>query len=202
VALDTGDISESGNLYFTDARVLASTLTGFVAGADTAILATDTVLQGLEKTQGQINSRMSSLSDDTTPALGGDLTLGANQVLHDSSGIQKGQAAGNTYFDDYDHALTLSASTTAVIAALTVAHATYDAQKIDYKIASATHARVGSLFIATNGTDVSITDTNSETSDMQISFSAAINGSNIEISYDNSSASTATMRAQTRRFKA
>jgi len=202
VVLDTGDVAENGSLYFTNARVLASALTGFAAGADSTILAADSVLAAFQKAQGQINARLSSVSEDTAPALGGNLTLGANQVIHDASGIQKGQVAGDTYFDDYDHALSLSASTTAVIAAMTVAHATYDAQKIDYKIASASEVRVGSIFLATNGVDVSISDTYSETDAMDISFSAAINGSDIEISYNNSSIVAATMRAQSRRFKA
>lgn len=42
---------------FTEADVLATPLTGFVAGADTAIVATDTILQFANKTQGQINRR-------------------------------------------------------------------------------------------------------------------------------------------------
>lgn len=55
--LDTSVVPESGvtNLYFSNARVLGVPLTGFVAGPG-VIVATDTVLQAMEKTQGQINA--------------------------------------------------------------------------------------------------------------------------------------------------
>jgi hypothetical protein len=42
---------------FTEAQVRSTPLTGFVAGTDTAIVATDTILQFANKTQGQINRR-------------------------------------------------------------------------------------------------------------------------------------------------
>lgn len=45
----TSDLSEGTNKYFTEARVLASVLAGFVSGADAAVLATDSVLQGFQK---------------------------------------------------------------------------------------------------------------------------------------------------------
>lgn len=51
VVLDTGDISESGNLYFTEARVRSSVITGFSSGAGT-VAATDTVLQAINKLDG------------------------------------------------------------------------------------------------------------------------------------------------------
>jgi len=51
VVLDTGDISESGNLYFTEARVRSSVITGFSSGAGT-VAATDTVLQAVNKLDG------------------------------------------------------------------------------------------------------------------------------------------------------
>lgn len=57
VSLDTDDISEgSSNLYHTSSRVLNTVLTGFSAGPNSAVTASDTVLQGLQKLQGQINS--------------------------------------------------------------------------------------------------------------------------------------------------
>lgn len=202
VVLDTSDIAENGNLYFTNARVLASTLTGFVAGGDVDIIATDSVLEAFQKAQGQINARIGSVFEDGAPALGGDLIVGPNAIVHTPLGLEKGLIPGATYYDDYDHALTLSASTTAVIGALTVAHGDYDAQEISYKISAGGGVRVGRIFIATNGSDVAITDSYSDTADLDIEFSAAINGANIEVSYNNSSVSAGTMRAQTRRFKA
>lgn len=51
VVLDTGDISESGNLYFTEARVLGTDIAGFSSGAGT-VAATDTILQAINKLDG------------------------------------------------------------------------------------------------------------------------------------------------------
>jgi len=52
----TSQITESGNLYFTTARVLATALAGFtVAGTRTAIVAGDTILQSFGKVQKYFN---------------------------------------------------------------------------------------------------------------------------------------------------
>jgi hypothetical protein len=48
---------QTWDVPFTEAQVRSTPLTGFVAGADTAIVATDTILQFANKTQGQINRR-------------------------------------------------------------------------------------------------------------------------------------------------
>jgi hypothetical protein len=54
VVLDTADVSEDpSNLYFTQARVLTAPITGFAAAAG-VIVATDTVLQAINKLQGNI----------------------------------------------------------------------------------------------------------------------------------------------------
>ena len=52
--LDTDAVAEGSNLYFTDARSIASPLTGYAAGADAAIAATDTILEAFGKVEGQI----------------------------------------------------------------------------------------------------------------------------------------------------
>lgn len=48
------------NLYYTDVRAkaaaIAAALTGYAAGSDAAIAATDTILQAFAKTQGQVNA--------------------------------------------------------------------------------------------------------------------------------------------------
>lgn len=202
VVLTTSEISEGSNLYFTNARTLASTLTGFSAGSDTAVLPADTVLQAIEKLQGQVSARLSSVSEDTSPALGGDLSTSGNAVLHGTDGLEKGQSAGSTFFDDYDHSLALAATSSGVISALTVDKSVYDSMKIDYKIAAGSNSRVGTLLVAVNGSNIAITDTYAETGDTDITFSAALNVNDLEISFNNPSASAGTMRAQSRRFKA
>jgi hypothetical protein len=72
VVLNTNDIAEgSNNRYFTEARVLASILTGYSVGSNAALAAGDTLLQALGKLQGQINARMPLSYLDTASNLGG-----------------------------------------------------------------------------------------------------------------------------------
>jgi len=56
ITLSTTEIAEGGNLYFTNARVIATTLTGFVASAGT-VSASDTVLTALQKHEANINGK-------------------------------------------------------------------------------------------------------------------------------------------------
>jgi len=55
VSLTTSNISELTNLYFTTARVLATQLTGYTSSAGT-VSATDTILQAIQKLNGNINT--------------------------------------------------------------------------------------------------------------------------------------------------
>jgi hypothetical protein len=53
----TDDLDEgSSNLYFTEAKVRATVLTGFNTGANDGIEETDTIIEALEKVQGQIDA--------------------------------------------------------------------------------------------------------------------------------------------------
>lgn len=53
VNLTTANVSEVTNLYFTQARVLATLLTGYVSGSGT-ITASDTILQAIQKLNGNV----------------------------------------------------------------------------------------------------------------------------------------------------
>lgn len=67
----TDDLSEGlNNLYFTAARVRATVLTGFAQVTAGIVLASDTVLQGLQKLQAQITNLYES-KEDTIEAGGG-----------------------------------------------------------------------------------------------------------------------------------
>lgn len=54
--LDTDDVTEAGNLYFTTSRVLGTTLTGLSTASNSAISASDTILQAIGKLQAQIDA--------------------------------------------------------------------------------------------------------------------------------------------------
>lgn len=59
--LNTTAVAEGTNLYFTEPRVLGTDLLGFSA-TNSAIIASDTVLQAFNKTQGQINNLNTTVS--------------------------------------------------------------------------------------------------------------------------------------------
>lgn len=50
------------NLYFTVGRVLATAITGYASGANTALAATDTLLAALGKIQGQLTAHVASIA--------------------------------------------------------------------------------------------------------------------------------------------
>ncbi|QOR55482.1 MAG: hypothetical protein ULS35scaffold63_39 [Phage 33_17] len=59
VILDSDEIEEGSiNLYYTNARSLATILSGYSSGSNVSISGTDTILQALEKIQAQINARL------------------------------------------------------------------------------------------------------------------------------------------------
>ena len=83
VVLTTADISEVTNLYFTQARVLATLLTGFSAAAGT-VTATDTILQAFNKIVANVNNLEAALADyiifDTIASGALNTLIGTNAV--------------------------------------------------------------------------------------------------------------------------
>ena len=61
VSLTTSNINEGTNLYFTNARTIASTLTSYTSGAGT-ITSSDTILTAIQKLNGNIGSIVSGVS--------------------------------------------------------------------------------------------------------------------------------------------
>ena len=85
----TDDLSEGGtNLYFTDARVLASTLTGFVSGAG-AVSASDSVLGSIQKLDGNVAALEASVAALSTT----DVSEGTNLYFTDARADARVQAA-------------------------------------------------------------------------------------------------------------
>jgi hypothetical protein len=66
----TTDLSEGTNLYFTDARSIASPLTGYVKGAGT-VAATDSIIEAVEKLDGNLDNKLETvdLTSDVTGIL-------------------------------------------------------------------------------------------------------------------------------------
>jgi hypothetical protein len=62
-AATTDDLGEgASNLYFTSARVLATTLTGLSTSTSTAVTASDSVLVGIGKLQAQVNTNATAIA--------------------------------------------------------------------------------------------------------------------------------------------
>ena len=78
----TSDLPEGSNLYFTNARAIGATLTGYVSGAGT-ITSADSILSAIEKLNGNISTgdfANKELSNLTTTAINTNLLFGADGV--------------------------------------------------------------------------------------------------------------------------
>jgi hypothetical protein len=94
--LDTSVVPENTNLYFTNARAISSTLTGYVSGAGT-ITAADTILQAIQKLNGNISTGYVPYTGATsnvdlgafnliTPKVIGGSAVGSQLALQGTSG--------------------------------------------------------------------------------------------------------------------
>ena len=91
----TTDLSEGTRLYFTNARAIASTLTGYVSGAGT-VSSADSVLQAIQKLNGNIGTLVTGVSSvaGTTNRITASPTTGA--VIVDISTSYIGQSSITT----------------------------------------------------------------------------------------------------------
>jgi hypothetical protein len=116
VSLTTSNISEGSNLYYTNARTIASSLTGYVSGAGT-ISASDTILTAIQKLNGNIGSLTTGVSSvfgrtGAVVAATGDYTT--SQVTE----------ASNLYFTNLRAQSAISLTTTGTSGAATLVGAT------------------------------------------------------------------------------
>lgn len=75
--LNTTAVVEGSNLYFTNARAIGSTLTGYVSGAGT-ITASDTILSAIQKLNGNVSALVSGVS--SVNGLTGAVTLTTSNI--------------------------------------------------------------------------------------------------------------------------
>ena len=212
-AKDSDDLSEgSTNLYHTDARAKSAAVVNSSAGSETDQAMSVSASKAYISSEISGSGAMQDLIDDTTPQLGGDLDVNGNAIEDDSSEIviagqnsirRAKQASKSNYVEEeYLHSVSLLASqSSTVISSLNFAHASIDAVEIVYKLKDSAGAlRMGTLRVVTDGTNVSLNDVGTELGDSSaIEFDAAVNGANVEISYD-SGANTATMRCDIKRM--
>jgi hypothetical protein len=160
---------------------------------------TDNTLPRFDGTGGKLIQSSGITVDDSNNI------SGFEAFVHGSDGLKIGASTTDFYEHEYINAITLTASqTSAVAAAFTFAHASYEGVIIEYKIKEATtnNTRTGTLYITTNGSDTSLTDTFTEIgAGVGTTWDLNINGSNIEVRYT-TTANTKTMRAIMKRIKA
>ena len=102
--LDTLAVTENTNLYFTNARAIAATLTGFSAGAGT-VTAADSILTALQKLQGT-NTTLSGTShtqhtDTGTTSATFQIQSGSSgPKLKNNGGVLEVRNAGDTAYAD------------------------------------------------------------------------------------------------------
>lgn len=135
-----------------------------------------------------------------------DLTLnangGSNSVQLINSGFKRGATSSRYVNQIYTDAITLTGSASGTVAStFTVAFATIYAQEITYTVkdSSSNATRIGTIRVATDGTNTSITDMYTETADVGLSWAAQISGSNLQLTYT-TTANNKIMRADTKQF--
>lgn len=183
-------------------RATATDASGFMVASSV----TDTELGYVSGVTSAIQTQLDGKLNLSGGTMTGDLTLGDNRLLHGNNGLRMANSSTPTsYFEtEYEHTVTLTASqTSAVASAFTFAHGTYEAVQIEYKIKEATTnaLRTGTLYIVSNGTDTSMTDSNTETADVGVTWDLNINGANTEVRYT-TTANNKTMRAIIKRILA
>jgi len=121
-----------------------------------------------------------------------------------SSVFKRSKDGSNFIEQEYVHNTSLSNNVAdQPIAAFQFAHASVQGLEIEYSIKEATsnRVRIGKVSIVTNGTDISCVDSYNETADVGITFSAAINGANVEVRYTSTNSGNArTLRGDLKRF--
>ena len=202
-------ISSSSAIVEASAITASRVLVSDSNGIPVASSITSTTLGYLDATssiQTQLNAKLDSVSEDTAPQLGGHLDLNSKSLTGD---MRRADSGSPTRYvaEDYIDSITLTESTTAVASAFTFDSKVIKSKHIDYTIVEGNKRRAGRLIVVANNAAaaaadaVSIVDYSTETADVGVSWSAAMNGDNVEISYT-TSANDKTMRADQKVFLA
>lgn len=207
VTLTTDNVSEgSTNKYFSAAAAQTAVVIDSIADADT------THAPSRNAVFDALALKLASVSQDTAPALGGNLEVGANTIeaaanpvlLAGQNAVRRAKQASKTSFveEEYIHSIALAGSqSNTTISAFTFAFASFEGLEITYKFkqTSTSNVRIGTMRVVTNGTSVVLNDIYTDSADTAIAFSAVVNGSNIEIRYT-SGTNGGTMRADVKKF--
>lgn len=210
------------NLYFQDingylTRADSSSTLILQGGAGGLNVRADSSLSGsglsIYTTNNAGNTKTLSISTGTSSSgNSGSLSLYTGtaagtrgRIVISTNTMQIGNDLGSSFYEqEYLHSTALSASqTNTVISTLTFASSSFYGATLEILCKEATTNTVEMLtmLITTNGTTLNYTIIGTNTTTPNISFSATLNGSNVEIRYS-SGANTGTARINIKRFKA
>jgi hypothetical protein len=151
-----------------------------------------------------LSGKLSDVVGDTSPQLGGDLDPNGKAIINT---VRFGATAANSVEEDYLHAQSLTASTTAVLATLTFDSKVYKSLMIEYTCRRGNDRRTGRIMISANNVAtaassvVDIFHDELDTTDLALTWSVAMNGDNVEVSYTTSTG-TYVANMHVKRFKA
>ena len=142
-----------------------------------------------------------AINSSLLPASNDSISLGSSTLAYaESHSVLSYTHASTTDFtvEKAVASTALAASSTTLISGLSFAHATYKSAIIQYQFSEATTnaRRVGTLYVTTDGTTSSLSDTNADTAAISLDFSAAVNGANLEISAVSTSSNICSFRAK------
>jgi hypothetical protein len=220
------DISASAAIAYsklaalTADRALVSDASGVVSASSVSSTELGHLSGVTSAIQTQLDGKVSGPASATDEAVARfDLTTGkliqnSNTNLNDSGSLTIADSLkrgdGNlTDFveEEYIHNASLTASTTAVLSNLTFDSKVVKALQIDYMARNGDNRRTGKIMLVCDNAasvaaaNVSIFDSSTETADIGLSWSAAINGDNVEVSYTTSSG-TYSVNLDVKRLKA
>ena len=187
----------------TASRVLVSDGSGVVS-ASSVTATTLSYLDATSSIQTQLNGKLNTVSQDTSPQLGGDLDLNGKAF---KGIIRQGASVANSLETEYVHNVSLTASTTAVLSELTFDTKLYKSVEITYSAKNGNDRRTGRIMIAANnGSGVASSTVQCfhdelDTADLNLSWDVAMNGDNCELSYTTGAGAYAVWM-EVKRFKA
>jgi len=96
-----GEVSSTigdGALTLVNSAVIGKVLTGYISGTNTALAATDTILQAFEKTQGQINAKQNTLTTGLVSSGNTAITVtGSRYIIGGTMAITHATTDGNLH---------------------------------------------------------------------------------------------------------
>lgn len=204
----TSDVTWSANSFVTTVAKIAGVSVGTPTGTGNVVFSASPTLTGtITAAAANFSGALGANGGITsTGALTINANAGASAFQIQALNVQRSTNGSNYVIETYTDSTTLT-DNSGPTAAFSFAFASVAGEEISYVIengASPSLTRVGTLRItcSSDGTNPSISDMYSESSDAGVSWTAATNGSNIDIKYTaTNQGSNRTMRSDIKSFR-